>query len=61
MKYRIYWTMTQYGTSEVEADSKKEAEEIAEKNTEDFGDPNQFIQEFNTDDCWKINKIEEIK
>ena len=61
MKFKIYWSRTEYGTSEVEADDKEEAEVIAGESIEDFGDPNQFIQEYNTDDCWQIYNIEEIK
>jgi len=61
MKFKVYWSRSEYGTSKVEANSKEEAKVIAEESIKDFGDPNQFIQDINTDDCWQIYEIEEIE
>ena len=58
-KFLIEWELVQSGYSKIEAKDLQDAIDRANESVDDFGDPEQFTQEYDVDNRWEVKSIEE--
>lgn len=61
--FKVHWKMQHYGESMHDAESGEEIRKQAENGEliTDFGDPNEFDDQYDVDSGWVIDYIKEVK